>query len=173
VASLPLARGGWIYSEPNPYNPSGNLRPPAKAAAIDLTRDDLPGPRLAAPAGEAPLAVPAYTDFKLHDIGQLEGTAESRSDGRFLTRRLWGAGNQPPYFHHGLFTTMRRAILEHAGEALSQRTAFEQLDKRDQDALVEFLKSLQVLPAGTKSLVVDERYRPRTWPPARGHSSGR
>ena len=30
---------------------------------------------------------------------------------RFLTKRLWGAANEPPYYHHGLFTTMRRSIL--------------------------------------------------------------
>ena len=26
VPSIPLDRRGWIYSEPNPYNPPGNLR---------------------------------------------------------------------------------------------------------------------------------------------------
>ena len=36
---------------------------------------------------------------------------------KFLTRKLWGAANEPPYFHHGQFTTMREAILAHAGEA--------------------------------------------------------
>ena len=36
---------------------------------------------------------------------------------RFLTRKLWGAANEPPYFHHGKYTTMREAIHAHAGEA--------------------------------------------------------
>ena len=27
---------------------------------------------------------------------------------RFLTKRLWGAANEPPFFHHGLFTTLRQ-----------------------------------------------------------------
>ena len=39
---------------------------------------------------------------------------------RFLTKRLWGAANEPPYFHHGLFTTMRQAVLAHSGEALER-----------------------------------------------------
>jgi hypothetical protein len=30
-------------------------------------------------------------------------------------------------------------------------------------AVIEFLKSLQVLPPGTPTLVVDERGRPRWW----------
>jgi len=71
---------------------------------------------------------------------------------RFLTKRLWGAANEPPYFHHGLFTTLREAILAHSGEALQQRRAFESLSGDERDAVVEFLKSLQVLPPGTKDL---------------------
>ena len=55
-------------------------------------------------------------------------------------------------------TTMRQAVLAHGGEALEQREAFRQLSAPDQDALIEFLKTLQVLPPGTKDLVVDEHY---------------
>jgi len=79
--------------------------------------------------------------------------------------RLWGAANEPPYFHHGLFTTLREAVVAHAGEAIEQRRAFERLTKYEQIAVLEFLESLQVLPSGTKSLVVDERFSPRRWPP--------
>ena len=46
---------------------------------------------------------------------------------RFLTKRLWGAANEPPFFHHGLFTTLRQSILAHAGEARPSRRAFEAL----------------------------------------------
>jgi cytochrome c peroxidase len=84
---------------------------------------------------------------------------------RFLTKRLWGAANEPPYFHHGLFTTLRRSVLGHAGEALESRKAFEALPSDAQDALIEFLKSLQVLPPGTKARIVDENFRAREWPP--------
>jgi hypothetical protein len=31
--------------------------------------------------------------------------------------------------------------------------------------VIEFLKSLQMLPPGTRDLVVDEQHRPRKWPP--------
>jgi hypothetical protein len=55
-------------------------------------------------------------------------------------------------------------VLAHAGEALEQRLAFEQLPKIEQDSLIEFLKSLQVLPPGTKALIVDELYHSKTWP---------
>ena len=123
--------------------------------------------------------VAAYTDFKLHDITDPGGrggggSGRHESAGRlagvpagnrkFLTRRLWGIASQPAHFHHGLFTTLREAVLAHAGEALAERTAYQRLGAGEQDAVIEFLKSLQMLPPGTRDLVVDEQYRPRAWP---------
>jgi len=67
--------------------------------------------------------------------------------------------------HHGKFTTAREAVEAHNGEALSQRLAFDALPPTMQDDLIEFLKSLQVLPPGSKSLVVDEHGNPKDWPP--------
>src|ERR1700756_2821720 len=83
----------------------------------------------------------------------------------FLTKRLWGAANEPPFFHHGLFTTLRRSVLEHYREAEASRRAFLALPKLEQDSLIEFLKTLQVLPPGTKDRIVDEKCQARTWPP--------
>jgi cytochrome c peroxidase len=156
---LPLDRKGWIYTEPNPYNPAGNLQPgDAPLLAVDLTSDALPGPHLK-PVGGI-VWVPAYTDFKLHDItsgpndpnrepcdmNQLAGSPEFfLGNGKFLTRRLWGIANQHPYGHHGMYTTMREAVLAHHGEAEATTTAFQGLTKYDQDSLIEFLKSLQIV----------------------------
>ena len=84
---------------------------------------------------------------------------------KFLTRKLWGAANEPPYFHHGQFTTLREAILAHSGEALAVRQAFAALSEYEQGAIIEFLKTLQVLPPGTRALVVDEHGRKKAWPP--------
>jgi CxxC motif-containing protein (DUF1111 family) len=174
VPSLPLDRRGWIYSEPNPYNPPSNLRlGEARVLSIDLTDTVLPSPRLV-PSDDEPsvIHVPAFTDLKLHDITDQQDDAAKEpldmnepagspqfvaGNRKFLTRRLWGVASQPTHFHHGLFTTMREAVLAHAGEAQEQRKAFEGLAKYEQDALIEFLKSLQALPPGTKALVVNER----------------
>jgi hypothetical protein len=178
VPALPLSRRNWIYTEPNPYNPSTNLRAgQAKTLKVNLADPALPQPRLLpANASADSLLVPAYTDFKLHDItdpkdpygmepldmNQPVWSPKFKSGNRkFLTRRLWGAGNQPPYFHHGFFTTLRKSVLAHAGEALESRKAFQASSEYDQDSLIEFLKSLQVLPPGTKDLVVDENYKPK------------
>jgi hypothetical protein len=72
--------------------------------------------------------------------------------------------------HHGKFTTAREAVEAHNGEALAQHKAFDALLPDQQDNLIEFLKSLQVLPPGSKSLVVDERGNPKNWPPPEGSS---
>jgi Di-haem oxidoreductase, putative peroxidase len=179
VSRMPLTRKGWTYSEPNPYNPPTNLRSgTTRTIAVDLNSNDLPQPRLAPDPSHPDLVwVPAYTDFKLHDIcapddagepldmNQTPWTPKFRQGNRkFLTRRLWGAANTPPYFHHGLFTTLRKSVLAHSGEAVEQRERFQSLNVYDQDSLIEFLKSLQILPPGTHSLVVDENFREKKWP---------
>jgi hypothetical protein len=151
---------------------------------LDLTSDLLPQPRLKpTQSGSETLDVPAFTDLKLHDISSGPGDPNAErldmnqspwspkfaaGNTRFLTRRLWDSGSGPPYYHHGMFTTMRQSILAHAGEALVQRRAFESLPDEDKDSVIEFLKTLQVLPPGTRDRIVDERYRGREWPPSIG-----
>ena len=53
---------------------------------------------------------------------------------------------------------MREAVLAHAGEAADSSAAFGKLAAEEQNALIEFLKSLQILPPGTRCLIVDENY---------------
>jgi hypothetical protein len=180
VPSLTLDEKGWIFTEPNPYNPPGNLRVgETQTTRVDLTSDVLPQPRLKADSGGV-IQVPAFTDFKLHDICEPDDPGAEPLDQnqnpwspnfragnrKFLTKRLWGAANEPPFFHHGLFTTLRQSVLAHAGEALASRQAFQTANEGEQDALIVFLKTLQVLPPGTKGLIVDENYRAKRWPPA-------
>ena len=67
-------------------------------------------------------------------------------NGKFITRRLWGIANQHPFGHHGMYTTMREAVLAHHGEAEATYTSFQKLTKYDQDCVIEFLKSFQIIP---------------------------
>ncbi len=176
IPALPLSKHSWNFTEPNPFNPGTNLRvgeaPTLKFSLFDAA---LPQPRLAPKSTDADtIMVPVFTDFKLHDITDpaddygAEPLNMNQSvwspkfvegNRKFLTKRLWGAANEPPYFHHGLFTTLRQAVLAHSGEAITSRKAFQSASEYDQDSLIEFLKSLQVLPPGTKDLVVDENYQ--------------
>jgi cytochrome c peroxidase len=177
ISRLPLDRQGWIYSEPNPFNPATNLRTgETRDLKVDLSSPLLPLPRLS-PDASGTVWVEAFTDFKLHNIcetGEGEPLDMNQSQWskkftegncRFLTKRLWGAANEPPFVHHRLFTTLRQSVLAHSGEAKETRQAFQKLSSAEQDALIEFLKTLQVLPPGTRDRIVDENFRARTWPP--------
>jgi hypothetical protein len=180
VSALPLVDYGWHYSEPNPYNPPGNLQyGEAQPVSMNLNSDLLPAPRLKERAGVT--WVPAFTDLKLHDITNGPGDPNREvlnmhfpagsdeffaGNGEFLTRKLWGAANEPPYYHHGRYTTMRQSVLAHAGEAEAERLAFEALSSAERDAVIEFLKTLQVLPGDVTSRFVDENFQPRRWPPS-------
>jgi CxxC motif-containing protein (DUF1111 family) len=179
LPSLPLTDRGWIFTEPGPFNPAGNLQPgQAPAVHVDLGSSVLPQPRLQPVRGV--VHVPAYTDLKLHDIttgpddpnvvpidfGEAPGSdAFFGGNRRFITKKLWGVGNEAPYFHHGKFMTLREAIVNHRGEAEASYQAFQALSEYDQASVIEFLKSLRLLPAGTRHLVVDEYGRARRWPP--------
>jgi len=188
--ALPLNNKGWMYSEPSPYNPAGNLQvgpanypQTAPPLTVDLTSGTLPHPRLQ-PGANGVVMVPAYTDLKLHDISasgdpktdpECEPLDQNQPAGspaffagncKFITRKLWGFYNQGGAFmHHGKFTTVREAVEAHSGEALSSRQAFDALSSSLRDDLIEFLKSLQVLPQGSNSLVVDQNGKNIPWPP--------
>jgi hypothetical protein len=177
IPKLPLTNQGWVFTEPSAFNPSGNRRPAdGPVYSLDLTSSHLPSPRLKPQGGV--VYVPAFTDLRLHDICDgpddpniepidMHAPAGSAAffggNRRFITRKLWGAANEPPYFHHGQYTTLREAVMAHGGEAGWTRANFMALPPEQRDAVIEFLKSLQVLPPGTPTLVVDERGRPRTW----------
>jgi hypothetical protein len=177
IPRLPLDKQGWIYSEPNPFNPPGNLRKgETKDLKVDISFDILPAPRLKTDSSGT-VWVEAYTDFKVHNIcepGEEEHLNMNASQWsanlaggncRFLTKRLWGGANQSAHWHDGRFTTMRASVLAHSGEAKASREAFQALPSDERDALIEFLKTLQVLPPGTKDRIVDDSFHARTWPP--------
>ena len=107
----------------------------------------------------------SYTDFKRHNLCDERDRSESiryycneqlaqdrpDQDGKsgeefFITRKLWDVGSSAPYGHRGDLTTITDAILNHGGEAREARDVFVNLPLDDQEAVVKFLKTLQVLP---------------------------
>lgn len=164
VPTLPLDDGGWIYTEPNPFNPPGNLQVgEAETLRIDLTDNALPGSRPKPQRGV--VWVRAFTDLKLHDITYGPGDPNVEAvdinepggspgflggNSKFLTKKLWGAANERPYFHHGLYTTLREAVAAHHGEAEASRRSYDALTEDEQNRVIEFLKSLQVLESASR-----------------------
>lgn len=181
VPALPLTDDGWIFTEPGPYNPPGNLQPgQAPIVSVDLLSSSLPNPRLKKQTNV--VWVPMFSDLKLHDItsgpndpqnphkdpldlNAPQGTkAFLAGTTRFLTRRLWGSASEPPFFHHGKFLTFRDAIEAHGGEATAQINAWWALSDTKKNAVIEFLKTLVVLPKGTSCLVCNPKLTPKRWP---------
>ncbi len=150
IPALPLE--STVFTEPNPFNPAGNLRTGdvEAAARIDLAK-------LAESSGltyddQGRLMVPAYTDFKRHVIADDEHPHFANEllsqrfveRDQFLTARLWGAGSSAPYGHRGDLTTLHKAIVAHGGDAAGSRTAYEKLADLDRRRIVEFLLSLRI-----------------------------
>ncbi|MBZ0299876.1 MAG: hypothetical protein K8J31_09055 [Anaerolineae bacterium] len=151
-----------FFVEPNPFNPEGTFADGTQAFSFDMTQEG-DSPRLERVGDGA--VVRAYTDLKRHDLCDPTGLPDAirffcdeqlaqnqpDQDGKpgtefFLTRKLWDVGNSAPYGHRGNLTTIAEAILMHGGEARASRDAFTELPFEDQQAVVDFLRTLQVLP---------------------------
>ena len=106
-----------------------------------------------------------YSDFLLHDVGTGDGIeipqeehygkhmhqikwknispeAYRSTANRLRTAPLWGVRTHPMLMHDGASLTFRDAIIRHRGEAGEVTERFEKLSQADQQAIVEFLKSL-------------------------------
>lgn len=153
-----------VFSEPNPYNPAGNLSVAevSKTVDFDMTEQGF-GPRIER-RYDGKAVVRAFTDLKRHNLCDadydhfcneqvVQGGVPTE---QFLTRKLWDAGNTAPYGHVGDLTTLTEAIYYHGGEARGQRDAFFAMDEMDRAYVIEFLKSLQILPDNAEGLIVDE-----------------
>jgi len=64
------------------------------------------------------------------------------SRNKIRTAPLWGVRLRPRLMHDGASLTFRDAIVRHRGEASEVIKRFRKLHKDDQEALIEFLKSL-------------------------------
>jgi CxxC motif-containing protein (DUF1111 family) len=93
-----------------------------------------------------------YTDLLLHnmgpglDDGYTEGTAKTYE---WRTAPLWGIGLSPSsqggglyLLHDGRATSLEMAIQLHGGEAANSANDFKTLSPVDQQAVIQFLKSL-------------------------------
>lgn len=88
-------------------------------------------------------AVPAFSDFLLHDIGTGDGIAQAAaSPNEIRTPPLWGLRFRLPLMHDGESTSITDVINRHAGEASRVKQRFTRLSQNDQRDLLAFLGSL-------------------------------
>ena len=106
-----------------------------------------------------------YSDFLLHNVGTGDGIVVPMQEhygpkiyqarwrnfsvdefhaARFKLRTapLWGVRLRSRLMHDGEALTLRDAILRHAGEAAEVTRRFGKLSRKDQEALLQFLRSL-------------------------------
>lgn len=148
VPELPLANP--VFSEPNPFNPSGKLQVAEVDSPYRVDLASVGGMSGLRRNEDGHVMVPVFTDLKRHKMGDVLNNETLEEEGvptdEWLTRKLWGFASEPPFLHHGRATLMSEAILAHGGEALESRVAFAALATEDQAAVIEFLKTLQVPP---------------------------
>lgn len=106
-----------------------------------------------------------YGDFLMHDVGTGDGILQATrehygnrvfqqmsdylskqnfesSRNKIRTAPLWGVRLRPRLMHDGASLTVRDAITRHGGEARHVTEQFGKLKREDQEAILEFLKSL-------------------------------
>jgi mono/diheme cytochrome c family protein len=87
-----------------------------------------------------------FSDLKRHDLGE-ENAARHVERGVapqvYLTRRLWGLADSPPYMYDGRAPWFDQAIAAHGGEASLSSFAFDALTSEDKAALRVYLLSLR------------------------------
>ena len=106
-----------------------------------------------------------FGDFLLHNVGTGDGIVMAMQEhygrnmyqiqwknlslesfastqNKIRTPPLWGVRMHPQLMHDGQSVTLRDAILRHLGEAAQVTRRFKRLKRNDQEALIEFLKSL-------------------------------
>jgi len=106
-----------------------------------------------------------FGDFLLHDVGTGDGIvmampehygrnvyqvtwkafvldSVARTRNKVRTAPLWEVRLRPRLMHDGASLTFHDAIVRHRGEARAVTDRFKKLTQSDQDAIIEFLKSL-------------------------------
>src|SRR5262249_15388856 len=116
------------------------------------------------PAALGDKAFHPFGDFLLHDVGTGDGIVIpivehygraarqmprecspenfQKTQNRVRTAPLWGLRFRTRLMHDGVTVTLRDAILRHAGEADQSVRNFKKLGVVDQNAILEFLRSL-------------------------------
>jgi CxxC motif-containing protein (DUF1111 family) len=159
-ASTPLSRQGWALFEKIGCSTCHTETITTAPAGTKIN-----GGSFTIPAALGSVTFHPYGDFLMHDVGTGDGILQAipehygkkvfrlmsdymakqdfeSSRNKIRTAPLWGVRLRPRLMHDGASVTFRDAILRHAGEARHVTAQFEKLKSDDQEAMIEFLKSL-------------------------------
>src|SRR5271169_1967718 len=159
-ASTALSRQGWAL-----FEKIGCATCHTETMTTAPAGTKINGGTFTIPAPLGSITFHPYGDFLMHDVGTGDGILQAipehygkkvfrlmsdymakqdfeSSRNKIRTAPLWGVRLRPRLMHDGASVTFRDAILRHAGEAKHVTTEFEKLKSEDQDAIIEFLKSL-------------------------------
>jgi CxxC motif-containing protein (DUF1111 family) len=159
-ASTALSRQGWAL-----FEKIGCSTCHTEAMTTAPAGTKINGGTFTIPAALGSVTFHPYGDFLMHDVGTGDGILQAipehygkkvfrlmsdymakqdfeSSRNKIRTAPLWGVRLRPRLMHDGASLTFRDAISRHAGEAKHVTAQFEKLKSEDQEAIVEFLKSL-------------------------------
>ncbi len=144
VPALPLE--SLVFTEPNEFNLGRDLRPGSVERVLEIDLSELAGGFERDEEGR--YLIPVYSDLRRHEMGDTLDDEEVIQAGvptdQWMTRRLWGFVSEPPFLHNGRALLISEAIIAHGGEAEPSKIRFLTLSQDDQDAIVEFLQTLQI-----------------------------
>src|SRR5262249_47311997 len=88
-----------------------------------------------------------FSDFLLHDMGSLGDQIGNAGDSQATTRLMrtapvWGIRFRTKLLHDGRATDVPTAIRAHDGQGANAAQQFNRLGSRDQNSLVNFVRSL-------------------------------
>src|SRR5580658_2899649 len=159
-ASTALSRQGWTL-----FEKIGCATCHTETMTTAPAGTKINGGTFTIPAALGSVTFHPYGDFLMHDVGTGDGILQAipehygkkvfrlmsdymakqdfeSSRNKIRTAPLWGVRLRPRLMHDGASVTFRDAISRHAGEARHVTAQFEKLKSEDQEAIIEFLKSL-------------------------------
>ncbi|TYC64444.1 hypothetical protein FMN50_00245 [Rhodobacterales bacterium] len=148
--ALPLE--SLVFHDPGPFDTAGTLRQSDVDRTLALDLGTLAWVKALPRDDKGRVLVPLFGDLKRHTIADAANDTfgnellAQRFVARdvFLTSELWGIGSTAPYGHRGDLTTLNEAILAHGGEGTDSRKAYAALSEDDQQAVIAFLRSLEI-----------------------------
>tara|TARA_B100000029_G_scaffold477703_1_gene523036 strand:- start:221 stop:1651 length:1431 start_codon:yes stop_codon:yes gene_type:complete len=143
IPNLPLEN--TMFYEPGPFNPENTLKLSEANEVLIFDLLDYVGKLEKNEKGQ--YLVPLYSDLKRHKMGFELDNERLKQKGiptdLWVTKKLWGFYDEPPFLHHGRATLLSEAILMHSGDAEESKNKYKKLNENQKDYLIEFLKTFR------------------------------